>query len=189
MNPVTHFLTGWVIANVGDLERRDRGIVTLAAIISDVDGLGILTSIASKDQELGLYLYGRYHHVFAHNLFAGFLITAAAYALSKKKWLTAVLGFFSFHLHLLEDILSGRGPDGTIWLISYFYPVYPDFLVSWSGQWELNAWPNFAITGAMIAAALFLAVRRGFSPVDIFSPRLDRKVVDTLRKRMGRKPS
>jgi len=51
MNPVTHFLTGWLIANVDELERRDRAIVTLAAVIPDVDGLGILTSIASKDQE------------------------------------------------------------------------------------------------------------------------------------------
>jgi hypothetical protein len=36
MNPVTHFLTGWVIANVDDLGRRDRGIVTLAAIIPEM---------------------------------------------------------------------------------------------------------------------------------------------------------
>ena len=62
MNPVTHFLTGWVVANVDDLERRDRAIVTLAAVIPDVDGLGILMNIASKDQEMGLYLYGQYHH-------------------------------------------------------------------------------------------------------------------------------
>jgi inner membrane protein len=185
MNPVTHFLTGWVIANADDLERRDRAIVTLAAIIPDVDGLGILTSLVSKDHEAGLHLYNQYHHVIAHNLFSGLLITAVAYALSKKKWFTALLVFFSFHLHLLGDLLSGRGPDGTIWSISYLYPAYPDFIVSWSGQWELNAWPNVAITGVLLLLTFYLAWKRGYSPVGIISSNADHVFVDTLRKRFG----
>jgi hypothetical protein len=185
MNPVTHFLTGWLIANVDDLERRDRAIVTLAAVIPDVDGLGILTSIASKDQEIGLYLYGQYHHILAHNLFSGLFITAVAYALSKKKWLTAFLAFFSFHLHLLGDLLSGRGSDGTVWSIAYLFPASPDFLVSWSGQWELNAWPNVAITVALLLLTFYLAWKRGYSPVGIISSNADHVFVDTLRKRFG----
>ena len=185
MNPVTHFLTGWLIANVDELERRDRAIVTLAAVIPDVDGLGILTSIVSKDKEAGFHLYGQYHHVLAHNLFSGLLITAVAYALSKKKWLTAFLVFFGFHLHLLGDILSGRGPDGTIWSISYLYPAYPDFLISWSGQWELNTWPNVAVTAALLLLTFYLAWKEGFSPVGIISSKADHVFVDTLRKRFG----
>ena len=31
MSPVTHFLTGWVLANSARLERRDRMLVTLSA--------------------------------------------------------------------------------------------------------------------------------------------------------------
>jgi len=185
MNPVTHFLAGWVIANGDDLERRDRAIVTLAAIIPDVDGLGILTSLVSKDQEAGLHFYVQYHHVIAHNLFSGLLITAVAYALSKKKWLTALLAFFSFHLHLLGDLLSGRGPDGIIWTISYLYPAYPDFIVSWSGQWELNAWPNVAITSVLLLLTFYFAWKRGYSPVGIISSNADQVFVDTLRKRFG----
>lgn len=185
MNPVTHFLTGWVIANVDDLDRRDRAIVTLTAVIPDVDGLGILANIASKDQEMGLHLYGQYHHILTHNLFSGLFITAASYALSKKKWLTALLAFLSFHLHLLGDILSGRGSDGTIWSISYLYPAYPDFLVSWSGQWELNAWLNIAITTVLLLFTFYFAWKRGFSPVGIFSSKADHVFVDTLRNRFG----
>lgn len=185
MNPVTHFLTGWVIANADDLDRRDRGIVTLASVIPDVDGLGILTNLVSKDQETGLYLYGQYHHVLAHNLFSGLLITATAYALSKKKWLTAFLAFFSFHLHLMGDILSGRGSDGTIWSIPYLYPAYPDFHVRWSGQWELNAWPNVVITAALLLLTLYLAWKKGYSPVGIISANADLVFVDALRKRFG----
>lgn len=189
MNPVTHFLTGWSLANVIALERRDRAIVTMAAVIPDVDGLGILKSVASKDPEIGLYLYGQYHHILAHNLFSGLFITAVAYALSKKKWLTAFLTFFSFHLHLLGDLLSGRGSDGTIWSVSYLYPVYPDFRVSWSGQWELNAWPNVAITFALLLLSLYLAWKRGYSPVGIISSNADHAFVDTLRKRFGYRTS
>ena len=185
MNPVTHLLTGWVIANADDLERRDRAIVTLAAIIPDVDGLGILTSLASKDHEAGLHLYSQYHHVIAHNLFSGLLITSVAYALSKKKWFTALLVFFSFHLHLLGDLLSGRGPDGIIWTISYLYPAYPDFIVSWSGQWELNALPNVVITGVLLLLTFYLAWKRGYSPVGIISSNADHVFVYTLRKRFG----
>jgi len=29
MNPVTHFLTGWLIANTDHLERRDRALVAV----------------------------------------------------------------------------------------------------------------------------------------------------------------
>jgi inner membrane protein len=88
MNPATHFLTGWLIANADHLERRDSALVTLAGVIPDADGLGILTGIASQDQVAGLYLYSQYHHVLAHNVFFGLLLAATSYTLSKKKGLT-----------------------------------------------------------------------------------------------------
>jgi inner membrane protein len=185
MNPVMHFLAGWLIANTDGFERRDRNIVTLAAIIPDADGLGILANIASKNQETGLRLYGQYHHVLAHNIFSGLLIAAAAYALSKKKWLAAFLAFLSFHLHLAGDLLSGRGPDGTVWSIQYLYPACSGFTVFWNGQWELNAWPNFVIAAFLLLITFYLAWKRGFSPVGIISSDADNVFVDTLRKRFG----
>lgn len=183
MNPATHFLTGWLIANGDHLERRDRTLVTLAGVIPDADGLGILTSIASQDQGAGLYLYGQYHHVLAHNVFFGLLLAAAGYALSKKKGPTTFLVLLSFHIHLLGDILSGRGPDGTIWTISYLFPVLTNVQFSWSGQWELNAWPNVVITAAALLLTLYLAWLWGFSPVNIFSVKADEAVVAALRSR------
>lgn len=183
MNPAIHFLAGWLIANADHLERRDRTLVTLAAVIPDADGLGILTGIASQDQGAGLDLYGQYHHVLAHNVFFGLLLAAAVYILSKKKGLTAFLVIISFHIHLLGDLLSGRGPDGTIWTISYLFPVFTDIQFSWSGQWELNAWPNVVITAATLLLTLYLAWRRGFSPVSLFSINADRVVVATLQNR------
>ena len=50
MSPVTHFLTCWLAANVGQLENKDRIIVTMSAVIPDVDGLRILAGIISNDR-------------------------------------------------------------------------------------------------------------------------------------------
>lgn len=183
MNPATHFLAGWLIANVDHLERRDRVLVTLASVIPDADGLGILSDIAIRNQETDLAFYGQYHHVLAHNLLFGLLLAAAGYALSKKKGLTTFLVLLGFHIHLLGDLLSGRGSDGTIWTISYMFPVFTHNPFSWSGQWELNAWPNVVITAFALLLTLYLAWRRGFSPVSLFSVKADQVVVDTLRNR------
>src|SRR6266849_6127491 len=49
MSPVTHFFTGWVFANCFDLERRDRALVTLACIAPDLDGLGIIPELLTRN--------------------------------------------------------------------------------------------------------------------------------------------
>jgi len=54
MNPVTHFLSGWLIANIDHLERRDRALVALSAVIPDIDGLGIPSAVASQEGGRGL---------------------------------------------------------------------------------------------------------------------------------------
>jgi len=182
MNPVTHFLTGWLVANTDRLERRDRALVAVSVVVPDIDGLGIISAITSQDRGQGLALYGEYHHVLAHNIFFGILFAAFTYAVAKKKRLTAILALAGFHLHLLGDILSGRGPDGTVWTISYFFPL-SHLQLFWAGQWELNAWPNVVITAAALLLTLWLAWKKGFSPVSIFSLSADRAVVETLRRR------
>ncbi|MCU1284514.1 MAG: rane-bound metal-dependent hydrolase [Acidobacteriales bacterium] len=47
----------------------------------------------------------------------------------------------------------------------------------------LNAWPNFAITFALLITTFYLAWKRGFSPLEIFSTRADAAFVSTLRQR------
>jgi inner membrane protein len=186
MNPVTHFLAGWLVANVDSLERRDRALVTAAAVIPDIDGLGLLGDVASGNPDAVFSLYGQYHHVLAHNVFFGVVITVAAFLAAKKKWLTAFLVLLSFHTHLAGDILSGRGPDGTIWSVSFFFPVGKDVPFFWPGQWELNAWPNVAVTAIVLSITLYLAWRRGFSPVGLFSRKADQAFIHTLRGRFPR---
>ena len=97
-----------------------------------------------------------------------------------------MFAFVSFHLHLLEDLVGSRGPDGFGWPIPYLFPFSTRWTLSWSGQWALNAWPNLALTIALISLTLWIAVRWGFSPVEMFSGTADQAVVCALRKRFQR---
>lgn len=182
MSPVTHFLTGWVLANVADLDRRDRAVVTLAAVIPDVDGLGVIPEILTRNSNHPLLWFSQYHHAL-HTLLFALFVSACAFFISRRKRLSASLAFVAFHLHLLEDLVGSRGPDGFSWPIPYLFPFSDRWIWTWGGQWALNAWPNMALTIVLLCVTVWLAVKRGFSPVDLFSPETDKAVVAALRKR------
>jgi inner membrane protein len=182
MSPVTHFLTGWVLANSVSLSRRDRALVTFSAVVPDVDGLGIVVEALTRNSSHPLLWFSLYHHSL-HNLAFAVVIALLAFALSEQKWKTAWLSFAGFHLHLLEDLLGSRGPDGDQWPIHYLAPFSSALSLSWRGQWYLNAWPNFLITLALLAVTLYLAWARGYSPVEMVSERADREFVAALRRR------
>ena len=185
MNPVTHLLVGWTVANATTLTPRERALVTVAGIIPDVDGFGMVTDLLTRNSEHPLELWGRFHHVLAHNLGFGLGVGVAAFALSRRRWVAASLALLSFHLHLAGDLVGARGPDGDQWPIPYLSPFSQDWQLTWTGQWALNAWPNFVITGALLLLAFYLAWRRAFSPLELVSSRADRAFVKTLRDRFG----
>jgi len=182
MSPVTHFLTGWVLANAADLSRRDRAVVTLAAVVPDVDGLGIVAEILTRHSRHPLIWFSQYHHAL-HTLLFALFVSVCAFCISKRRWVSASLAFVAFHLHLLEDLVGSRGPDGFNWPIPYLFPFSDRWIWTWGGQWALDAWPNIALTIVLLCVTVWLAVKRGFSPVDLFSPAADRPVVTALRKR------
>lgn len=91
---------------------------------------------------------------------------------SREKLKTGLLVFFSFHLHLLGDIIGARGPDGHQWPIPYLLPFSNVWQLTWAGQWPLNGWPNMFVTAALIALTVTLAWRRGYSPLQIFHTKL-----------------
>ena len=185
MNPITHFLVSWDLANVVPFERRDRALITLAGVIPDIDGFGAIPELLTRNSDHPLFWWTDYHHILEHNLPFGLLITIGSFTIAKKRWKTALLAFFTFHLHILGDVLGGRGPDGYQWPIPYLYPFSDTWLLVWKGQWELNAWPNFVVTGIALFLMFFLAWRRGFSPLEMVSAFADRVFVQTLRKRFG----
>lgn len=183
MSPATHLLVGWCVAETARLERRDRALVTLAGIVPDLDGAGILMDWATgRSPALGAY--GAFHHVWLHNLPAALLCAALAFSVARRRALCAGLVLLSFHLHLLGDLVGSAGPDGSIWSLAYLWP-FSERAFAWQGQWGLNAWPNFAITAALLLWIGAIAVRRGRSPVELVSARADAAVVAALRGRLA----
>ena len=183
MNPVTHFFTGWVVANTTRLNPRERAAVTISGVIPDVDGLGIIADFFTRNSEHPLNWWGDFHHVLGHNLGFALLVMVASFSLATRRRTTAFLAFLSFHFHLLGDLVGGRGPDGYQWPIPYLFPFSNAWQWTWEGQWALNAWPNFVVTGVVLSLTFYLAWMRGYSPLEIFSPKADKIFVGALRNR------
>ncbi len=185
MSPITHLLVGWGVANAARLNRRERALVMTAGIIPDADGLGLVAELLTRDAEHPLQWWSLYHHVLGHNIGFALLVMIAAFLLSSRRGLTACLAMASFHLHLLGDLVGGRGPDGYQWPIPYLLPFSDEWQLTWSGQWALNAWPNFAVTGALLTLTFYLAWRHGRSPLECLSARAHSAFVSALRGRFG----
>jgi len=185
MHPPTHFLISWAVANTAKLERRDRTLVTVSGIVADVDGAGVVVELLTRDSENPLMWFAEYHHELCHNLTFGIVYALFALAIARRRVVTALMSLGVFHLHLLCDILGARGPDGSQWPIPYFAPFSDSPSLAWSGQWYLHGWPNMLITGVMVILTFYLAWKRGFSFVGIFSEKADEKFVAILRKRFG----
>jgi hypothetical protein len=184
MSPITHFFMGWVIANSAPmLTKRERALGTWASVVPDVDGLGIIAEKMTQNTAHPLNWWSEYHHVLGHNIGFALAVTVAAAIFAKQKLATVSLVFISFQLHLLGDLVGARGPDGDQWPIPYLLPFSNHWQMVWSGQWALNAWPNFLITGALIGVSLLLARRRGYSPLEMFSQRMDALMIGALRNR------
>jgi len=184
MNPITHFFMGWAVANaVPSLTKRDRAFVTWASVVPDIDGLGIIAEKLTQHSSHPLNWWSNYHHMLGHNLGFALFISIVAAIFARQKIKTTLLVLFSFHLHLLADLVGARGPDGDQWPLPYLLPFSKQLQLTWSGQWALNAWPNIVITASLIGIAVMLARQRGFSPLEMFSAKADAAFVRALRNR------
>jgi membrane-bound metal-dependent hydrolase YbcI (DUF457 family) len=176
MNPIIHAEIGWLCAQ-GLERRRDRILVTAAAVLPDIDGVGILFSDA---------LYAEWHHKLGHGLIAGAALSVglgAALTVGRahkaRAFATgAALVCLAFHSHIAADLV-GSGPGWPIW---YLWPFSDS---SWfpSWQWDLASWQNTTIGMAITLTCLAMAIFRERTPVELFSERADRRVVDTIRAR------
>jgi len=195
MSPVTHFFAGWLVASATTvpLTRREKILVVAAAIAPDLDGLGLIPELLTRNSAHPLLWFSLYHHSL-HTLafalvcaLAAFFIDRAAarrnHPTSTRPWLTAGLVFISFHLHLLCDLLGARGPEGYQWPIPYLKPFSNSMELTWHGQWALNGWQNFAFTALLLFTTFCLAWRNGSSPIELFSPPANQAFIHTLRQR------
>ena len=185
MNPASHFLISWTVANTAEISRRDRVLVTLTGVVPDFDGVGIIAELLTENTATPLIWYSKYHHVLGHNLLFSLFLAIGVFLLSVRRWMSATLAFLAFQIHLLGDLVGSRGPDGYQWPIPYLYPFSAKWTLAWSGQWELNAWPNILITALVLGITLYLAWKRGRSPLEMVSLKADTAFVTGLRKRFG----
>ena len=175
---------GWAAANaVPSLGKRDRALVTWAGVVPDIDGLGIIADGLTRNSSHPLHFWGDYHHILCHNVGFAILIVAIIAIFAKQRVIAALLAALSFHLHLLSDLIGARGPDGDQWPIPYLLPFSRSAQWVWSGQWALNAWQNFVITGVLIGIMLIIARQRGISPLEMVSARANDIFVRALRAR------
>src|SRR5437899_9499889 len=107
-----------MVANLAKLDRKDRAIVALACVVPDIDGLGIVPELLTRNSTHPLLWFTLYHHS-RHNLIFALVVAALTLAIATRKWPTTLLALLSFHLHLLEDVLGSRGPEGYQWPIPY----------------------------------------------------------------------
>lgn len=156
----------------------------MSAVVPDVDGLGAPFEIATRSSAHPLLWWTDYHHVIAHNLIFAVMVALLGACLTRR-WIVAVLCFIGVHLHLAADLIGSRGPDGYVWPIRYLEP-FSDRAWSWSGQWALNGWPNFAITIALVGLTLLIASARGRTPLETVSDRANEAVVTVARKWLRR---
>ena len=184
MSPITHFFMGWAVANSApSLGKRDRALVTWASVVPDLDGLGIIADRLTRNSSHPLNWWGDYHHTLGHNLGFVIVVVAIAAIFATQRVKTTLLVLLSFHLHLLADLIGARGPDGDQWPIPYLLPFSKQLQLTWSGQWALNGWPNFVITGVLIGMMFIFARQRGFSPLEMVSSKADAIFVRALRTR------
>jgi len=210
MSPVTHFFAGWLLASVSPtgrpttLTRREKALVVAAAVAPDIDGLGIVPELLTRNTSHPLLWFSQYHHSL-HTLAFALVCALAAYILAGQlanftfgpsiqgrplpthPWLTALLVFISFHLHLLCDLIGARGPDGDQWPIPYLKPFSNSIQLAWHGQWALNAWQNFLITGLLLLATFWFARKYQSSPVELVSQRWNVAFVTALKNRLPSK--
>jgi hypothetical protein len=184
MSPSTHLLMSWAVADSFALTPRDRKLVTWCGLLPDLDGLGLGVDLANAlAGRPDTAYYHIYHHDLLHGLPAALAVPLLLCLIGRQRWKVFLLGVLVFHLHLLCDLAGSRGPAPTdLWPIPYLSPFSHHLTFLWKGQWRLDGWQNFTVSLALLALVLARAVRRGYSPVSLFSERADRAVVAVLQK-------
>jgi hypothetical protein len=186
VSPITHLLGSWLIATATTNNARDRKLVTLAGVLPDADGLGIIADVAGSlvtGREKTFHYYQQYHHYLLHGWPGAVVVTAILTCFARQRLRVALLCLFAFHLHLLCDLLGSRGPTpGDLWPITYCEPFFRHPIIFWKSQWRLDGWQNRIISVVLFLAELCLAPRRGYSCVEIFSKKADAVFIGVLRK-------
>jgi hypothetical protein len=169
MHIPTHLLSGWCAANLLPLNARERLGCMIAASAADIDGLGIIFGRESA-------AYWDYHHKLAHNLPFALLLAGVLAIFATRRMLAFIVYLALAHLHLLMDYF-GSGPN---WPIDYLWP-FSTWHITNDAAWPFYSWQNMAIALSLLAWTIWIAFRRGRTPIELLAPRLDRAFVQWIR--------
>jgi len=190
MSPFTHLIGSWLVATATTTNPRDRKLVTIAGVLPDADGLGVVADVVGSfvsGKECTFQYYQQYHHILLHGWPGAAAVSVLLMFCSQNRWRVLLLCLLTFHLHLLCDLVGSRGPTvGDLWPICYSEPLFRHPIWFWKGQWRLDGWQNQTIFASLLITSLWLTVKRGYSFVEIVSERADRVFVQVLRKWFGR---
>jgi membrane-bound metal-dependent hydrolase YbcI (DUF457 family) len=163
-----HAALGWTIGIIGRADRKLRNWCVVGAILPDIDAIPYV---------FGPDVYARWHHTFGHNVFlwAAFVGFVTWRCRSIR---AAILSFLAFGSHLLTDAqLSG-------WDLYLFWPVSREgylFANAVGLEAPINTFLVYASLGVVLLIGLFY--RR--TPMDIFSPKLDRVFFSAFGKKVN----
>jgi hypothetical protein len=176
----------WLVASVVTDNPRDRKLVTLAGILLDADGLGLVADFAGAlihGEEPTFHCYQQYHHLLLHGWPGAIAVTALLTFFARQRTRVAMMCLVTFHLHLLCDLLGSRGPSpADLWPICYSEPLFRHPIWFWKGQWRLDGWQNQTVCVVVFVLSLWLAAKRGYSFVELLNRRLDKAFVEVLQK-------
>jgi len=127
--------------------------------------------------------YADYHHYLLHNVMFGAAVTAISARWIGARPVSLALVFVAFVLHLAGDY-CGSGPGWPLWP---FLP-FADTMYLCRGAWNLTSWQNTTITAIALAITVWIAARRGYTPLETLAPATDGIVVSALRLRMSPTP-
>ena len=179
-----HLLISWISTVELLHERRERTLVTLAGIAPDLDGLGIIAD--SMTGTTAFYL--KYHHYVGHSALSALIIASLAAVSAKTQHLSVwLLSVLVVHLHVLADVAGSKGPDGYQWPIYYLYPFNSAYELTWSGQWELDAWQNQAVMVVLLSICIYYAATRKISFLEVFSEKIDKDAFQLYEKYVRRR--
>jgi membrane-bound metal-dependent hydrolase YbcI (DUF457 family) len=141
---LTHIGLSWIVASLARLSVRDRWLITLAGVVPDLDGAGIVWSDAA---------YVGVHRAAGHGLVFALVWLGLTLALADRRGLATLLAAAAFHLHLLLDLVGTGGLP-----IRYFWP-FSDRGWSVPGHWTLASWPNTIVMAATLLGVLWMGWR------------------------------
>jgi len=170
MHLEAHAGVGWLIGcGAPQADRGLRNWCLAAAVAPDLDAVSYV---------FGPQVYGRWHHVLGHNVFVGVALMALAWwhqraRGARRATLVSGLAALCFATHLLGDAKLSAYAIKLFWPFSDAeYEFTPNLgLVS-----PINTW----LVYASFVSVVLLALWRRVTPLDVFSPRLDRIIINAL---------